>query len=161
MYISAEEYALMYGKIDPGLFQRLEFAARREIDRHTTGIDGVKKLQLHFPADEYSAEAVRNCAAEIVYFLSQIDEAEQFASMGRGYEVSENGMHGKVVSSVTSGTESVTYTDVQHRKSAADSAASDPALRKKIIRDKIRSCLEGVADANGVSLLYMGVYPYV
>jgi hypothetical protein len=42
-----------------------------------------------------------------------------------------------------------------------DKALSDPAVKEKLFRDTIREGLSGVADANGVNLLYMGVYPRV
>jgi hypothetical protein len=46
-------------------------------------------------------------------------------------------------------------------KTAADIAVTDRKERKKMIDETIRDYLSGVADANGVNLLYMGVYPHV
>ena len=40
-------------------------------------------------------------------------------------------------------------------------ALVDFAVKEKLFRDTIREYLSGVSDANGVNLLYMGVYPYV
>lgn len=161
MYITIEEYAALYGDIDAAVFNRLSFHACRTIDRYTTGYDNVKKLKVAFPTDADAAEAVRQCAAALVNFLFQIHEAEQSASMGRGFVETESGLQGKVVSSVTSGAESVSYTSIQHQKSVIDSAVADFAVRDKIMRDTVREYLAGVTDANGVNLLYMGVYPRV
>ncbi|MBQ7767563.1 MAG: hypothetical protein IJ403_01620 [Oscillospiraceae bacterium] len=161
MYITFEEYATIYGSIDDGSFYRLAFDACRYIDRHTTGIDGVKKLKVAFPSDEDSAEAVKRCAAEIVNLLFQIQEAEKNASVGRGYLQTENGLQGKVVTSVSAGNESVSYSTGSFQSTEIDVAAADRSVRDRLISSTVRDYLSGVSDANGVNLLYMGVYPCV
>ena len=161
MYITLEEYASIYGSIDGQSFNRLAFDACRCIDRHTTGIDGVKKLKVAFPSDEDSAEAVKRCAAEIVNFLFQIQEAEKTASAGRGYQQTENGLRGKVVTSVSAGNESVSYSSGSFQSTAFDAAVADRSIRDRLIIRTVRDYLSGVSDANGVNLLYMGVYPCV
>lgn len=160
MYITYSEYTQLHGAVDNIGFSRLAFNACRYLDRLTTGVDGVKKLKVAFPVDEDSAAAVKHCAADIVNILLQIQEAEQSASAGRGYEATENGVRGKVVSSVTAGNESISYS-AGGQSTALDAAISDPAARDKLIYSTIRQYLSGVQDANGVNLLYMGVYPCV
>lgn len=160
MYLTYEDYVTLYDPMEEKIFNRLSFDACKYIDRLTTGIDGVKKLKVAFPVDEDSADSVKHCAAKIVNILFQIQEAETSASVGRGYERTENGLRGKVVSSVTAGNESISYS-AGSQITAIDAAVSDMAARDKLIFATIRQYLSGVQDANGVNLLYMGVYPRV
>ena len=160
MYLTYEDYVTLYDPMEEKIFNRLAFDACRYLDRLTAGIDNVKKLKVAFPVDEDSAAAVKHCAAKIVNILFQIHEAETFASDGRGYEKTENGLRGKVVSSVSAGNESISYS-AGSQITAIDAAVSDMAARDKLIFATIRQYLSGVQDANGVNLLYMGVYPRV
>lgn len=158
MYISNDEYTDLYDPMDDKLFNRLSFDACRYIDRLTTGADGVKKLRVAFPTDEDAAAAVKHCTAHIVNFLYQIQEAERSASVGRGYEETESGLRGRVITGVSAGNESVSYATGQ-LQTAADLAMTDAAQRERTIRQIVKEYLSGVADANGVNLLYMGAYP--
>lgn len=160
MYIQYEAYTNLYDSIDQKLFNRLSYDACRYLDRLTTGVDGVKKLKVAFPTDEDSADSVKHCAAKVINILLQIQEAEQSASVGRGYEKTESGLRGKVVSSVSAGNESVSYS-AGSQITAIDAAVSDLAVRDHLICSTIREYLSGITDANGVNLLYMGVYPRV
>lgn len=160
MYITYSEYTALYDPIEEKVFKRLAVDACRSIDRLTTGADGVKKLKVAFPQDEENAAVVKHCAAQIVNLLFQIQEAETTASLGRGYTETENGLQGKVVSSVSAGNESISFS-TGGGKTYVDAAVSDPADKKKLIAGIIRDYLSGVTDANGVNLLYMGVYPRV
>ena len=160
MYIEYEDYTNLYDPMDNRVFNRLAFDACMYLDRYTTGADGVKKLKIAFPVDEDSANGIKRCAAKIVNILLQIQEAEISASMGRGYEKTESGYRGKAVSSVTAGNESISYS-AGSQITAIDAAVSDMAARDKLIFATIRQYLSGVQDANGVNLLYMGVYPRV
>lgn len=161
MYITYSDYAALYDAPDTATFQRLCYQACRILDRHTTGVDGVKKLKVAFPTDEDATDAVKHCAAHIVNFLQQIMEAEKSASMARGYAETGNGLRGKVISSVTAGNESISYATGQTQKTAADASITDLAFRNNQIKAIVREYLSGVTDANGVNLLYMGVYPRV
>lgn len=161
MYIQYEEYTSLYDPIDQKLFNRLSYDACRYLDRLTTGVDGVKKLKVAFPVDEDSAKSVKHCAAKIVNILLQIQEAEQSVSMGRGYIQTENGLQGKVVSSVAAGNESISFSSGGNQKISIDAAVSDLSARDNLIFSTIREYLSGMTDANGVNLLYMGVYPRV
>lgn len=160
MYITYSEYTALYDPIEEKVFYRLAFDACRSIDRLTTGADGVKKLKVAFPQDEENATAVKHCAAQIVNLLFQIQEAEATASLGRGYTETANGLQGKVVSSISAGNESILFS-AGNGKTSVDTAVSDPAAKNKLIAGTIRGYLSGVTDANGVNLLYMGVYPRV
>lgn len=158
MYITYDEYTALYDHIEEKLFNRLVYDACRQMDRLTTGADGVKKLKVAFPTDADSADAVKRCAAHITNILVQIHEAEKSASMGRGLMQTANGLQGKIVTSVSAGNESISYS-TGGEKTAVDAAVADPAEKERVIYWTIRNYLSGVADANGVNLLYMGLYP--
>lgn len=157
MYISYDEYAALYGSVD--CFDRLCYDACRHIDRLTTSVDGVKKLKVAFPADEDSAAAVKHCAARVINILAQIQSAESAAAQGCGYIQTENGLQSKVISSVSAGNETVSFSAGGTIKTVIDAASVDTVAREKLIRDTVREYLSGATDANGVNLLYMGPYP--
>ena len=161
MYITFDEYTALYPQIEETVFNRLSYDAGRHIDRLTTGIDGVKKLKTAFPTDEDSVQSVKYCAAKIVNMLLQIQEAEESAYLGRGYIQTENGLQGKVISSVSAGNESISFSTGSSQASAIDAAVSDLSVRDQLICRTVREYLSGSQDANGVNLLYMGVYPRV
>lgn len=148
MYISFEEYNALYDGMEEKVFNRLSFDAGRIMDIHTTGVDGVKKLKVAFPTED--AEIVRRCAAKLIHFLGEVEQAES------GYESTEQGLRGRVISSVTAGNESISYAV---NTSAAASAAADKAVKDALVTNIIREYLSGATDANGVNLLYMGAYP--
>lgn len=159
-YITFGEYTEMYDQIDERLFNRLSFDACRVMDIHTTGIDNVKKLNKYFPTDEDDAAAVRQCAAKLIYTLHQIHQVEAVALEGRGYEATEQGMRGKIISSISAGNESISYaTGGNSTATAYDAAAKDKTVRDKMLAETVWEYLRGVSDANGVNLLYMGMYP--
>lgn len=152
MYITFEEYVQMYDGFDERVFNRLLFDACRVMDIHTTGIDNVHKLRLFFPTDENAVVAVKRCAAELIHFLDQIRTAEVAA-----YQTDMNGVSGRVVASVTSGNESISYTSAP--ATAISEAAKNPVVRDQMMAETIWRYLSGVEDANGVNLLFMGRYP--
>ena len=80
MYITLDRYVELYGKVEHSVFNRACYDACKYMDRHTTGIDGVRKLRDYFPVSESSVEAVERCTAEIVNIIAQIQEAEKSAS---------------------------------------------------------------------------------
>ena len=161
-YIALSEYNELYDPIDERLFNRFSVEASRVMDIHTTGIDNVKKLKTYFPTDEDDAEAVKHCAAKLIYTLNQINQAEVTALESRGYESTDQGMRGKVISSISSGNESISYaTGGNASATAYDAAAKDRTVRDKLLAEIVWDYLRGVSDVNGVGLLYMGVYTHV
>ena len=161
MYISFEKFTTLYDNIDEELFNRLQFDAERMIDNHTTGLDGVKKLRVAFPAEKYDADAVMYCTGNLVNLLYQLHKAEQALNAASGYTETENGLHRKVISQMQSGSESITFSEAKLSNSSIDAALADKTIRDEMIVSTIREYLSGIKDANGVNLLYMGRYPRV
>lgn len=160
MYITFVEYNTLYDGMEETDFNRLSLEACRVMDVHTTGIDNIKKLKRFFPVDEDDEQTVKHCAAKLIHTLSQIDRAEIAAINSIGYESTENGMRGKVISSISAGNESISYvTGGGSSATAIDAAVKDKTARDRLLAGIVWDYLRGVEDANGVSLLYMGMYP--
>ena len=77
------------------------------------------------------------------------------------YITDESGaLRGKVVSSVSSGSESISYTaKAESGSTLIDTVLSDKAAQERLYRDTVREYLSLVPDSNGVNLLYAGI-PY-
>ena len=129
-----------------GEFERLDWQAGRIMDRATTGVDGVRKLAVAPPTDPYAAQAVLRCEAALVRLLWREEQRAGCLARPDGTVAS------KVVTAVTAGSESVSFAQSQQTD-------GDPAAREALYGETVREHLSGVADANGVSLLYMGRYP--
>lgn len=155
MYADIAFYKSLYGEIDTTEYNRLAGHAAKLLDKYTTGIDGVQKLRVAFPVDLDAQEWVKRCECAVLNLLSRVEKAEAAATAHKGV----NGQNvAGAVSSVSSGSESISYTA---GGSAINAAAGDISARERLIAATIREYLCGVKDAKGVNLLYMGVYPYV
>lgn len=164
-YADYEYYKSLYGDkaIPEADFNRLSWDACRKLDIATTGIDNVKKLKVAFPMDEDDVEVVRRCACKLIEIASEIEQAEERVKASQGYVTREDGtVMSKQVSSVSAGTESISYVTGNSSGGATliDNVLTDKAAQEQLYQDTIREYLSGVADANGVNLLYMGRYPY-
>ena len=161
LYVDKTFYTALYGEIDDTEFNRLCWAACRKLDMLTTGVDGVKKLRTAFPSDADNAEIVKRCVCDLIHLMRQIGSAEMTANQARGYTKTANGLQGKVISSVSAGNETISYvTGSAGITTWIDKAVADKMFREKLFADTITEELSGVADVNGVNLLYMGPYPH-
>ena len=145
---SYEDYKALYGEdeLDQAAFGRLAWEARRIMDDVTTGVDGVRKLDEAMPEDERGAEAVRRCALALVRKLGQMESAQGTVSRADGT------VTGRVVTDLTAGAESVRF-------AAPEGQVSGEEERRRALRQTAEEYLAGVADKNGVPLLYAGPYP--
>ena len=163
MYVDYEYYKSLYGEkaIPEADFNRLLWDAEREIDKATSGVDGVRKLQVAFPTSDYDTEAVKRCICSLVEFLNQIETAERNAGSLAQYTEREDGsLQGKVVSSVSAGNESISYAVGKSSETAISTAIKSVKDKERVIYQFIIINLSGVSDANGVNLLFAGRYPY-
>ena len=162
-YIDYEYYSSLYGEkaIPEADFKRLLWDAERETDKATSGVDGVRKLHVAFPTNDYDAEAVKRCICSLLEFLNQIETAERNASSLAQYTEREDGsLQGKVVSSVSAGNESISYAVGKSSETAISTAIKSVEDKEKVIYSFIAGRLTGIPDANGVNLLFNGIYPY-
>ena len=163
-YVDYEYYKSLYGEkaLAEADFKRLLWDAEREIDKTTSGVDGVRKLQVAFPTSDYDAEAVKRCVCLLVEFLKQIEDAERNVnSLGQYTERADGSLQGKVVSSVSAGNESISYAVGKSTDTAISNAIKDLHSKDMAVYQFITSKLSGVSDANGVNLLFGGNYPYM
>lgn len=144
---SFAEYKALYGEeLDQAGYDRLAWQAKRAMDGVTTGVDGVRKLDAAPPAEEYGAQAVKRCQMALVHLLHEME-------MAAGTVTREDGtVTGRAVTSITAGAESVTF-------AAPAGTSGGSAERQRVLRETAEEYLDGVADANGVPLLYGGIYP--
>ena len=164
MYVDYEFYKKLYGSdaVSESEFNRFSWDASKKIEHYTTGADGVKKLQVAFPTDDNGVESVKRCICALIDLMSNIKQAEHNLRSATGFIQKEDGtVQGKVVTSVSAGNESISYSAKPNKTSPVDEAVSDRTKREQLFADTIREYLSGVSDANGVNLLYMGTYPYV
>lgn len=147
MYIDYEYFKTLYGEnaLAENEFNRLSWDAEREIDKATCGIDGVKKLKVAFPTDEYNAEIVKRCVCDLIVYLSQLEKA-------RNTMMNDGG----IVSSRTAGNESISYVNAD---TDVNMALASVEGKERAVYSFITEGLRGVTDANGVYLLYLGKYP--
>ena len=152
-YIDYEYYKSLYGEkslTEPD-FNRLSWDAEREIDKATSGVDGVKKLKVAFPVDEYDAETVKRCSCELVNFIYMLEKAQS------GIVSADGTVNSNVVVSKSAGNESISYANSENIVSTALKSVKD---KERVIYQFISDKLSGVSDANGVNLLFAGRYPY-
>lgn len=157
-YVDIEAYKELYGEIDEKNFNRLLWEASRILDSETTGVDGYRKLKYAFPTDEEDSEAVKRCLCVIINTMHRVELAEA-AAQNLFVEREDGTVVGKVVASVSSGSESISYSTNTSAGTVLDKIVSGALEAVNVYRGTIRSYLSGVVDANGVNLLYGGVYP--
>ena len=162
-YIDYEYYSSLYGEkaIPEADFKRLLWDDERETDKTTSGVDGVRKLHVAFPTNDYDAEAVKRCVCKLVNFLYKLEEAENNANaLGQYMEREDGSLQGKVVSSVSAGNESISYAVGKSSETAISTAIKSVNDKEMVVYQLISSKLSGVSDANGINLLFAGRYPY-
>lgn len=156
-YVTYDHYKSIYGNdsMPETDFNRLSWEACRRIDTLT-----LNKLKFAYPTDPDAIEAVKRCVCKLIEIAYQIEAASKRVSEGQGYVTDESGaLRGKVVSSVSSGSESISYTAKAEQSTEIDEAARDPQKRENLYRNTVREYLSLVPDSNGVNLLYAGI-PY-
>ena len=106
MYADYEYYSTEYGgKMSADDYKQFGRRAERRIDSITSG-----KLQFAFPTNEQDADAVKDCVCELADFLYQIDSYNTAAMESIGTVTQADGtVRGKVVTSISSGSESIGY----------------------------------------------------
>ncbi|WP_418489929.1 hypothetical protein [Eisenbergiella porci] len=158
MYIDFKYYQTEYGGEvfeSEEAFQKYARKAERRVDTSTYG-----KLSFAFPAAEKDAAAVKDCICELAEFLYRVNQLQAAASDSVGVVKQEDGtVKGKVVTSVTSGSESRGYSAGGGIATVESDAAKDRKVFDMAVYSIIRDGLSGVPDANGVNLLYAGPYP--
>lgn len=157
MWVDYSQFVNIYGAdaLTSTEFARIIFEAENVVDDLCTGADGFHKLRAVFPTDERGAECVRRAIMAVCKVLKDIEIAEAAA----GVVVSGGIAHAGLATSVSSGSESVSFGNADGSQAAQ--AAKNPVAKRAYLRNAAEMYLRGIKDANGVNLLYGGVYPYV
>lgn len=157
MYADYTYYTTEYGgKMSAEDFKRFGRRAERRIDSLTGG-----KLQFAFPANERDVEAVKDAVCELADFLYQIDVYNNAAMESIGTIAQADGtVKGKVITSISSGSESRSYSASGTANTSVTEAAKDKKVADTIIYGMVQDNLGGVPDYNGINLLYASAYPY-
>ena len=159
LYADYQYFTNLYGSDVPEqTFNRLIWKASKILDHMTTGVDGYKKLEHAYPINPDDDEAVKRCACELVQFAYEVEEANK----ALGYVTNADGtVNSRMVASRSSGSESINYTTGGNvvEKTTIVAAAGDDDVRREMQYTIIRQYLDGVKDANGVNILYLGRYP--
>lgn len=131
----------------------------RKAERRIDNITG-NKLQFAFPTKKKDKEAVKDCFCELTDFLCQLDRYQNAAMDSVGVVAQADGtVKGKVVTSISSGSESISYSAGGSADSSIAEAAKDKKVANAMIYGIVKDGLSGIPDANGVNLLYVGI-PY-
>lgn len=118
------------------------------------------------PSSERSQKKIKKAVCSLVEVLYQFEQAKKqataAASGSSSVEVGTGTSTG-IVTSVSSGSESISYATPQQAVASAKewsavyAAAGDPKLENKLMLDTVRPYLMGVTTDEGVPLLYAGV----
>ena len=113
-----------------------------------------------FPDNKRAQTKVKKAVCEVADYLYQIDEVKKVSMATMGTVTRADGtMTGKMVSSISSGAESISYVtgttggifDIYSQ------AAMDEEVEKVRLRQVATKYLAGVVDNKGVFLLYAGI----
>lgn len=133
-------------------FNRLADRASDKLDTMT-----FDRLVPGLPAVERAATKVKKAVCAVAEKLQEIERAEKLAQAG-GYVTDESGNYvGNIVTSKSSGSESISFSATSSVKSAVLSAVGDTQAQNQLCYDAAREYLTGVTDDCGVLLLYAGL----
>lgn len=160
-YVTLEDYNQFYSdQIEETAFNRYAISACAKADALTTGVDGVKKLKVAFPTDVDDIETVKASICGVIHLMHEIESLEASVTSGQGYITREDGtLLGKTVTSVSSGSESISYSASASGQTRASVLVNDSEAREKEYKTILEEGFRGIDDANGVHLMYMGFYP--
>lgn len=136
MYTSYEYYATEYGgPLEEAMVTRYARIADKVLDKLTHN-----RLVDYFPTDERAIDSVYQCECALIDYEANIANAKTAQA------------EGKVIKSVSSGSESVTYDTTMYTEAAINEASH--------MQGALQICklwIGGVPDANGTNLLYAGL----
>lgn len=138
--------------IATGDFDRLADKASDKLDTMT-----FDRLVSGLPTAERAATKVKKAVCAVAEKLQEIETAEKMAQAG-GYVTDESGnIVGNIITSKSSGSESISFSATSSVKSAVLSAAGDTQAQNRLCYEAAREYLTGVTDDCGVLLLYAGL----
>lgn len=157
-YATYDYYKSIYGEdsMPETDFNRLSWEACDWIDNLT-----LNKLQFAFPKMERDIEKVRRCVCMVITELYQVEQVKKSAMDAIGYtQQSDGSLRGKVITSISSGSESMGLSAGGTSANTAETKAaqSEKDLSEEVV-GKVKRILDNAFDSNGVRLTYRGI-PY-
>lgn len=163
MYVDSTYFYTIYPDLQTeGVYEKGCYNAQMYIDDETMTLDGVRKLKEAFPTDTDDVERVKRCWCELCKAAYLVDkEKDAIASASSLTEIGGR-IAPSIVTSISSGSESISFggTNASNYESEYTKAAKSSEGLTALIRSITRMYLAGIRDANGVNLLYRGLYPY-
>ena len=102
------------------------------------------------PLDEKTSTRVKKAVCKIAEILNDIELYEKASRELAGYEQTENGQRGKVITSVSSGSESISYSVKESSNSIVGAVLTDKKAQERLFYDI------AVEYLSGTGLLYAG-----
>ena len=152
-YTTYEFYTATYHgtAIESTDFDRLESRACDKLDAMT-----FDRLVSGLPTDTRSATKVQKAVCAVADKLQEIEQAEKIAQSG-GFATDESGnLVGKIATSKSSGSESISFSATSSIKSAVLNAVGDTQAQNRLCYNTAGEYLSGVLNDDGVPLLYAG-----
>lgn len=163
-YCDYEFYKIKYmgNVIAESDFSRLSERASEKIDiftfdRLSISEDGIIFAKIIYATnianeelDEKTSTKVKKAVCKIAEALNDIELYEKASRESVGYEQTENGQRGKVISSVSSGSESISYSVKESSNSLVGAVLTDKKAQERLFYDI------AVEYLSGTGLLYAG-----
>lgn len=160
-YVTLEDYQQFYNDSIEGVdFNRFVISASQYADTLTTGIDGVRKLKIAFPTDSDDNEMVKAAICDVIHLMFEVFNLEKMVTSAQGTILREDGtVVGKTIASISSGSESISYSIQSNGQTMASMIVGDAKAQERAYNSLLTGGFRNVRDANGVNLLYVGIYP--
>lgn len=145
-----------YGETIPeDAFLRFAERASEKLDAVTFG-----RLEEKMPQKETAYIKIQKAVCAVADALYQVDLIRKSTMESVGVITNQDGtVKGKMVTSVSSGSESISYGTASGSASsnAYSKAAADAGEEQRLVMSIITGYLAGVTDDNGICLLYAGL----
>ena len=131
-------------------FPRLSERASEKLDRLTFDRLSISEDGTIETLDEKTSTRVKKAVCKIAEILNDIDVYEKSSRELAGFEQTENGQRGKVITSVSSGSESISYSVKETSNSIVGAVLTDKKAQERLFYDI------AVEYLSGTGLLYAG-----
>lgn len=155
-YVDFEYYQTKYGG---SLFENeKDFAPyERKAERKINAITSNRIVYYPQPESEDAWwDNIKDCTCEIAELLKNVSDYSAAVNNFGVVEEEDGTVKGKIIKSVTSGSESISYDTGTSTSTFVDLAKSEIALDRRNY-DVASGYLSGMTDSRGENLLYMGV----
>lgn len=154
------DYAFYKNEYHGDVVPETDFPKYADLASDRIGTITFDRIADGFPSDSRANKKVQKAVCSVAETLYQIDSIKNTLLNNLGTVENEDGkVTGKTVSSVTAGSESITYSTgiSDASKTVYAQAAMDKKVENILIRQSAGQYLFGVKDDKGEYLLYAGI----